>query len=293
VVAVAAVAEQAQFVLHEISNTRTLTLASMVDSAASTLPPHCRSCRLPVGRTVERIGWEARTGVPLQRLLPEAFALVREASRRVLGKAHFPVQLMGGIAMFEGRITEMQTGEGKTLTAALPTFLHALSGLGCHVITTNDYLARRDVAFLGPVYTQLGLTVGCVDAESSPEQRRAAYAKDITYSTAQELGFDFLRDRLEQPPGQLSQDDAPDPFSGSTTKVQRGHHFVLIDEADSILIDEARTPLIIGLQQPNDPATIQLFRWCRRTIQGLQRGEDYTYEPEHRRRRLTCALPSR
>jgi preprotein translocase subunit SecA len=234
-----------------------------------------------------KIGWDARTGTSLHRLLPDAFALVRESSRRVLGMSHFPVQIMGGIALFDGRITEMQTGEGKTLTAALPTFLHALAGLGCHVITTNDYLAGRDAELLGPVYERLGLTAGRVHADSTPEQRKAAYACDVTYGTAQEIGFDFLRDRLQQPPGQLSMLDASDPLSGSASTVQRGHHFALIDEADSILIDEARTPLIIGLEEPNDPATVHLFRWSRRTIHRLQRDSDFTFEPEHRRAALT------
>ena len=235
-----------------------------------------------------RIGWEARTGTPLRRLLPEAFALVREASQRVLGMKHFPVQIMGGIALFEGRIAEMQTGEGKTLTAALPTLLHALAGKGSHVVTTNDYLARRDAELLGPVYERLGLTVGRVCAESTPDERREAYAQDITYGTAQEIGFDFLRDRLEQPPGLLSMLDMSDPLNRGAS-VQRGHHFVLIDEADSILLDEARTPLIIGLEEPNDPSTVHLFRWCRRTIRDLKRDVDFTYEPEHRRIQLTHA----
>ena len=234
-----------------------------------------------------RIGWDARTGTPLRSLLPEAFALVREASRRALGMSHFPVQIMGGIALFEGRITEMQTGEGKTLTAALPTFLHALAGLGCHVITTNDYLVRRDAELLEPMYEQLGLTVGRVCADSTPEQRRTAYARDITYGTAQEIGFDFLRDLLQQSPGELSIPHMSDPLSGSASAIQRGHHFALIDEADSVLIDEARTPLIIGMEEPNDPATVHLYRWCRRTIRDLQREVDFTFEPEHRRAELT------
>jgi len=231
-----------------------------------------------------KINWQARTGTSLRRLLPEAFALVREASRRVLGMAHFPVQIMGGIALFEGRIAEMQTGEGKTLTAALPTYLHALAGRGCHVITTNDYLSSRDAELLGPMYRRLGLSVGHVGADSKPDERRAAYRNDITYGTAQEIGFDFLRDRLQQDPGMLSMPVEEDP-----SLVQRGHHFALIDEADSILLDEARTPLIIGLEQINDPATVSLFRWCRRVIRSLVRDVDYTFEPEHRRADLTEA----
>lgn len=236
-----------------------------------------------------KIGWEARTMTPLRELLVEGFALVREASRRELGMSHFLVQIMGGISLFEGQITEMQTGEGKTLTAALPTFLHALSGLGCHVITTNDYLARRDAEFLGPVYERLGLTVGMVDASSTPDQRKKAYACDVTYGTAQEIGFDFLRDRLQLPPGLASMYVGADPFSESASTVQRGHHFALIDEADSILIDEARTPLVIGLKEPNDPATVHLYRWSRRVISELQREIDYTFEPERRHAELTHA----
>lgn len=231
-----------------------------------------------------RIRWEAQTGTSLRRLLVESFALVREASRRVLGMAHFPVQIMGGVALFEGRIAEMQTGEGKTLTATLPTFLHALAGRGCHVITTNDYLARRDVELMGPVYQNLGLTVGRVCADSSPEERRNAYQCHITYGTAQEIGFDFLRDRLKQPPDLLS---LLDQSTLAESMVQRGHHFALIDEADSILLDEARTPLIIGLEMPNDPGTVHLYRWSRRVIRELKPEVDYWFEPDQRRVDLT------
>lgn len=233
------------------------------------------------------IGWQARTGVPLRRLLPEAFALVREATRRELGLAHHAVQIMGGIALFEGRIAEMQTGEGKTLTAALPTFLHALVGQGSHVITSNDYLARRDCKLLGPVFKRLGLTVGRVSADTTLDERRHAYACDVTYGTAQEIGFDFLRDRLQQPPRMLATHDAADPLSRSREAVQRGHHFALIDEADSILLDEARTPLIIGLEQANNPATVYLYRWSRRAMRHLRRGEDFTFDPEQRHVELT------
>ena len=234
----------------------------------------------------QQVAWKARTGTSLRDLLQEAFALVREASRRSLGMAHFPVQIMGAIAMFEGHIIEMQTGEGKTLTAGMPTFLHALTGLGCHVVTSNDYLAQRDATLLGPMYQLLGLTSGHIDAGSSPGQRQVAYSQDITYGTAREIGFDFLRDRLQQPAGTSPFShmlDETQPRSG----IQRGHHFVLIDEADSILLDDARTPLIIGLELPNDPATVHLYRWCRHAVQRLQHGVDFTYEPDDRRAELT------
>lgn len=235
-----------------------------------------------------RIRWQAQTGTPLRVLLPESFALVRDASRRVLGMSHFPVQIMGGMALLAGQIVEMQTGEGKTLTAALPAFLQALSGLGCHVLTSNDYLAGRDMKILKPLYERLGLTVGHVSASLTPAQRRAAYASDITYGTAQEMGFDFLRDRLQKQPGS---EFVPDSVLNATesSTVQRGHHFALIDEADSILIDEGRTPLVIGLVDPNEPAMVFLYRWCRRTIRELKRDVDFHFDPQQRTVELTPA----
>jgi preprotein translocase subunit SecA len=235
--------------------------------------------------------WRAKTGEPLPSLLPEAYALVREASRRGLGMLHYPVQVMGGIALFEGHIAEMQTGEGKTLTATMPVFLRALTGLGCHVITVNDYLAQRDAEQMTEVYGRLGLSVGCILTPMEADERREAYARDITYGTAKEMGFDFLRDRLRTgatagveartgPYGAASQGEVP---------VQRGHHFALIDEADSILIDEARTPLIIGITQPNDAATVNLLRWSHRSIRHLDPAVDFIYEPDRRAAYLTDA----
>ncbi len=176
--------------------------------------------RLAVGETVDDI-------------LPEAFATCREASWRVLGMKHFPVQVIGGIILHQGNIAEMRTGEGKTLVATLPAYLNALEGKGVHIVTVNDYLARRDSEWMGKVYRYLGLEVGLIVHDLSKEQRRAAYNADITYGTNNELGFDYLRDNMV-----VRQSD----------KVQRGHHFVIVDEVDSILIDEARTPLIISGQ---------------------------------------------
>jgi len=170
-------------------------------------------------------------GETLDELLPEAFAVVREAARRTLGQFHYKVQLMGGAALHLGNIAEMKTGEGKTLVSTLPAYLNALSGEGVHVVTTNDYLASRDADWMGRVHRFLGLSVGKILANMTPEQRRASYASDITYGTNNEFGFDYLRDNMA-----WSLDDL----------VQRGHNFAVVDEVDSILIDEARTPLIIS-----------------------------------------------
>lgn len=235
------------------------------------------------------IRWRAKAGIPLTKLMPEAYALVIEASRRTTGMIHYPVQVMGGIGLFEGGIAEMQTGEGKTLTATLPAFLHALQGAGCHVVTVNDYLAQRDAEKMAPIYRLLGLTVGCIQTPLSPPQRKKEYACDITYATSKELGFDFLRDRLKRGgPARLGQmkleSDTDQEVEGI---VQRGCHFALIDEADSILIDEARTPLIIALNQPNDSATVNLYRWCDRAVQSLTLNSDFLYEPDKRQAFLT------
>src|SRR5690554_7172211 len=170
-------------------------------------------------------------GETLDQLLPEAFAVVREAGKRVLGMRHFDVQMIGGMVLHEGRIAEMRTGEGKTLVATLPAYLNAVSGRGVHLVTVNDYLARRDAGWMGPLYEFLGLSVGVVVPGQSPEEKRAAYASDITYGTNNEYGFDYLRDNMAF----RLQD-----------RFQRPLNFAIVDEVDSILIDEARTPLIIS-----------------------------------------------
>ncbi|MCR4615868.1 MAG: preprotein translocase subunit SecA [Clostridiales bacterium] len=170
-------------------------------------------------------------GETLDDILPEAFAACREASWRVLNMKHFPVQIVGGIVLHQGRIAEMRTGEGKTLVATLPAYLNALSGNGVHIVTVNDYLARRDSEWMGKVYRFMGLTVGLIVHDLDNEQRKEAYNADITYGTNNEMGFDYLRDNMVQYKEQ---------------KVQRGHNFAIVDEVDSILIDEARTPLIIS-----------------------------------------------
>jgi len=243
-------------------------------------------------RHAHEIRWQAKTGIPLNNLMTEAFAMVREASRRTTGMMHYPVQIMGGIALFEGHIVEMQTGEGKTLTATMPTVLRALPGLGTHVITVNDYLAERDAELNGEIYKLLGLTVGCILTPMETDERRDAYAKDVTYGTAKEMGFDFLRDRLRLGAGRKENERHP-VFGGKKVEgeqpVQRGHHFALIDEADSILIDEARTPLIIGLTMPNDAATVNLLRWSHRAVRHFEPNKDFIYEPDRRTAYLTDA----
>ena len=189
---------------------------------------------------------------PVDNLLPEAFALVREAGRRALNMRHFDVQMLGGMAMHHRSIAEMQTGEGKTLTATLPLYLAALEGKGAHLATVNDYLARRDAEWMKPIYESLGLTVGIVETQMSQPNRRQGLCCDITYGTAKEFGFDFLRDRLLLRRIGEGQTDflggmlGVNSDAGGERPVQRTPFFVLVDEADSILIDEARTPLIIS-----------------------------------------------
>ena len=172
-----------------------------------------------------------QSGETLDDILPEAFATVREASRRVLGLYPYRVQLVGGVVLHQGRIAEMKTGEGKTLVATLPAYLNALNGNGVHIVTVNDYLAKRDSEWMGKVHRFLGLTVGLIVHDLTSEERRKAYAADITYGTNNEMGFDYLRDNMAIYASEL---------------VQRGHAFAIVDEVDSILIDEARTPLIIS-----------------------------------------------
>lgn len=236
----------------------------------------------------DELRWQARTGVPLKKLLLEAYALVRVAASRTLGYQHYPVQLLGGISLFQGYVAEMQTGEGKTLTAVAPAYLRALPGRGCHVVTVNDYLAGRDAETMGPVYQMLGLTVGCIQSEMEDDERRESYEKDITYGTAKELGFDFLRDRLKKGGAKPSRRRGQSS-EASDGEVQRGHYFALVDEADSIFIDEARTPLIIGLMRPNSASDTTLVRWADRAARKLTPDEDYIFEPEKRSVELTEA----
>ena len=178
-------------------------------------------------------------GKTLDDILPDAFAVCREAAWRVLGMKHFPVQITGGIALHRGDIAEMQTGEGKTLVATLPAYLNALTGEGVHVVTVNDYLAKRDSEWMGKLYRWLGLSVGLIAQGMDGDARRAAYAADITYGTNNEFGFDYLRDNM---------------VTYKANMVQRGHAFAIVDEVDSILIDEARTPLSSPARARTPPA---------------------------------------
>jgi preprotein translocase subunit SecA len=200
----------------------------------------------------------------LRDVQPETFALVREAGRRALNMRHFDVQLMGGATLADGMIAEMRTGEGKTLVATLAVCHRALAGRGVHVVTVNDYLAKRDAAWMGPLYRALGVTVGVIQSEMSADARRAAYACDVTYGTNSEFGFDYLRDNLAVEKEQC---------------VQRGHFFALVDEVDSILIDEARTPLIISGQPEEAPATYYEFA---RIAKRLVIGDDYEVDEKRR-----------
>ena len=190
-------------------------------------------------------------GETLDDILPEAFAAIREAAWRVVGMKPFPVQLQGGIVLHQGRIAEMRTGEGKTLVAVLPAYLNALNGKGVHIVTVNDYLAKRDSEWMGKVYQFMGISVGLIIHEKNAEERKQAYACDVTYGTNNEMGFDYLRDNMAVSPEQL---------------VQRGHEFAIVDEVDSILIDEARTPLIIS--GPGTESTA-LYRQVDNFVSGL------------------------
>src|ERR1700728_2932079 len=205
----------------------------------------------------------------LEPALIPAFALVREAGRRTLGMRHFDVQLIGGIVLHEGKIAEMKTGEGKTLVATLPAYLNALTGQGVHIVTVNDYLARRDAEWMGPIYKMLGLTVGVIVHDLDDVQRRAASGADITFGTNNEFGFDYLRDNMKY--------DLKDC-------VQRGHHSAIVDEVDSILIDEARTPLIIS--GPAEESTDKYYR-IDKIIPKLIRDIDYTLDEKLRTATLT------
>ena len=208
-------------------------------------------------------------GATLNDILPDAFAVVREASKRVLGMRHFDVQLRGGIVLHEGKIAEMKTGEGKTLTATLALYLNGLTGLGAHLVTVNDYLASRDSEEMGKLYNWLGLTVGCITANMDDEDRKEAYKADITYGTNNEFAFDYLRDNMKF--------DLND-------YVQRDHNFCIVDEVDSILIDEARTPLLISGPSEGDT---RLYGVIDKVIPQLEKDKHYTVDEKQKSAVLT------
>ncbi len=208
-------------------------------------------------------------GASLDEILPEAYACIREAASRTIGLRHFDVQILGGIVLHQGKIAEMKTGEGKTLVATLPIYLNALLGKGCHLVTVNDYLARRDSAWMGPVYKFMGLSVGTIQNEMGPIERKKQYDCDITYGTNNEFGFDYLRDNMA-----ISADHC----------VQRELHFAIVDEVDNILIDEARTPLIIsGMVEENT----EVYYKANQIAKKLQKGFDFTIDEKHKNAVLT------
>src|SRR6202161_178807 len=208
----------------------------------------------------------------LDEILPEAFAVVREAGWRSVQMRHFDVQLIGGMVLHQGKISEMKSGEGKTLVATLACYLNALAGRGVHVVTVNDYLAKRDAEWMGKIYEFLGLTVGVIVHDLDDNQRRAAYAADITYGTNNEFGFDYLRDNMK--------------FEIKDC-VQRGHYYAIVDEVDSILIDEARTPLIIS--GPTEQTTDKYAR-ARKIIPDLEMGEEVEWSDTRRQQELGIEL---
>jgi preprotein translocase subunit SecA len=242
-----------------------------------------------------RLRGRGRGGEGLDKLLPEAFGLVCVAAKRKIGLRPFDVQLAGGVVMHQGGLAELATGEGKTLVAALPAFLNALEGKGVHVTTVNDYLARRDAEWMGPIYEALGLSIGVLQMQMGEQDRSAAYRCDITYGTASEFGFDFLRDRLKVAGAKGQEAPFWAPWTGggaagasSETNVQREHHYAIVDEADNIFIDEARTPLIISA--PTRPATAEeqvVYLWCDQLVRQMKAEEHFTFDIKKQKLELT------
>src|ERR1700730_18221898 len=265
-------------------NEREIKTLRPIIAAINDLEPHMQ--QLPdaeLSLKTKEFKERLANGATLDDILVEAFAVCREAGRRTLNMRHFDVQLIGGIVLHRGKIAEMKTGEGKTLVATLPVYLNALEGKGVHVVTVNDYLAKRDSEWMGRVYKFLGLTVGVIVHDLDDQERKAAYNSDVTYGTNNEFGFDYLRDNMK-----FRIEDC----------VQRSHHYAIVDEVDSILIDEARTPLIIS--GPSEESTDKYYK-INRIIPKLIKGEvhegkepgekwttgDYTVDEKHRSVGLT------
>ena len=250
---------------------------------------------LALRRLGRSLSYRAKAGESPETLLVESFAATREAGRRRLGMRHYDVQLLAGVALVKGSIVEMQTGEGKTLVATLPLVLYALAGKGAQLATVNDYLARRDAEWMTPIYEALGLKVGIVESQMDFDERRKAYACDVTYGTAKEFGFDFLKDRLikrqlDEGSGDLGAQLTGGSAAGATKLLQRPFWFALVDEADNVLIDEARTPLIIA-SPPGEAQLVQqaLFRYAALAAETLEKDEDFEYDPQ----KQTCELLGR
>src|SRR5262245_24553529 len=248
-------------------------------------------------KTAHRVRGRARGGESLDKLLPEAFGLVCVASVRILDLRPFDVQLVGGAVMHYRALSELATGEGKTLTAALPVFLNALTGKGVHVTTVNDYLAKRDAELIGPLYDMLGLSVGILQMQMPEPQRKAAYQSDITYGMASEFGFDFLRDRMKlrgglggAPPFWSAWGDPNQAGVSLDPRIQRDLHFALVDEADSIFIDEARTPLIIASPtRPAEPEEQVVYVWADTLARQMVWNEHLTFDQKKDKIELTEA----
>jgi preprotein translocase subunit SecA len=241
------------------------------------------------------LSYRAKAGEPVDTLIVDAFAATREAGRRRLGMRHYDVQLLAGVALVHGAIVEMQTGEGKTLVATLPLVLYALAGKGAHLATVNDYLARRDAEWMEPIYEALGMKVGIVEAQMDFDTRRAAYARDVTYGTAKEFGFDFLKDRLmnreiAEGRGDLGAMLTGREGAGGPKLMQRPYWFALVDEADNVLIDEARTPLIISSPEGEPEARKQaLFLFARDIADGLRQDVHFEYDTQKKTTELLGA----
>ncbi len=271
--------------------------ARLVPQIAALEEPLQAQADFDLKKTSLSLRYRARSGEPLDRLLVEAFALVREAGRRRLNMRHFDVQLLGGAAVHHNSIVEMQTGEGKTLTATLPLYLAALEGKGAHLATVNDYLAKRDSDWMRPLYEILGMKVGCIQSQQPQGDRAKQYACDITYGTANEMGFDFLRDRLLKRRISEGQRDLfgamlGNASSGHEMPVQGDLNFMLVDEADSILIDEARTPLIISaLPGEDEKLEAEAYRWAAQHAGEFT--EDDHFEYDHKEKTVELTLPGR